>query len=78
MKITFKQILKRKLYPTWVSIKYKGCKAYVMQIPNTNTYHYQIICDDNQLYCSLDEDVKFDSFEDCCEAAEKWLIENRL
>jgi len=74
IKMKFKRMLKRKVYPTWVSTqRYKGCKAYVFYFPDLNYYHYQIDCDKDVYYISLTEVVKFNDFEDCCNAAEKWI-----
>lgn len=71
----FKRILKRKVYPTWVSIARwaKGCKAYIYYMPDTYYYHFQIDRDNDIIYISLNEDIKFNSFEGCCLAAEKWI-----
>jgi len=74
----FKRILKRKVYPTWVSTtRVKGCKAYILYIPSMDFYHFQIECDGDVVYISLTENVKFNSFEKCCLAAEEWIKNNR-
>jgi len=70
----FKRILKRKVYPTWVSTtKAKKCKVYILYIPSIDCYHYQIICDNGNTYNSLDDNNKFDNFKECCLAAEKFI-----
>jgi len=71
----FKRILKRKVYPTWVSITRwsKGYKAYIYYIPDIYYYHFQIDHDNNIIYASLNDNIKFNSFEECCLAAEKWI-----
>ena len=70
----FKRILKRKVYPTWVSTaRVKGCKAYIFYIPSMDLYHFQIECDQDVVYISLVEDVKFNEFEICCTTAEEWI-----
>lgn len=75
--IKFKKLKKRKFYPTWVSIKRcKGCKIFIMQMPDTKKYHFQIICDNCMIcHASLDDGVYFDSFEECKLAVEKWMKE---
>ena len=77
--MNFKQILKRKLYPTWVSTtKYHGCNVYILQMPNVWYFHFQVICDDDQVYyCSLDEGIKFNDFQECCKASEEWIDKNK-
>ena len=71
----FKRILKRKVYPTWVSITRwsKGYKAYIYYIPDIYYYHFQIDYNGDIIYVSLSDNVKFNSFEECCLAAEKWI-----
>ena len=71
----FKRILKRKVYPTWVSITRwsKGYKAYIYYIPDIYYYHFQIDYNGDIIYVSLNDNVKFNSFEECCLAAEKWI-----
>jgi len=70
----FKKILKRKVYPTWHSIRWtKGYKAYIYYMPDKYYYHFQIDYDNNIIYVSLSENIKFSSFEECCLAAEKWI-----
>jgi len=69
----FRRMLKRKFYPTWVSTtKLKGCKAQVFYMPSKNYYHFQIE-DGDIYYMSITEGVIFDSFEECCMAAEQWI-----
>jgi hypothetical protein len=74
----FKRIIKRKVYPTWVSTKrLNGCLAYVFQVPREKPYyHFQIVCENDVKYASLVDDIKFEKFEDVCEQAEKWIITN--
>lgn len=70
----FKRILKRKVYPTWVSTtRTKGFKVYIFHMSSMNFYHFQIECDGDIVYISLTEGVKFSSFEECCLAAEEWI-----
>jgi len=42
-------------------------------MPDTYYYHFQIDHDNNIIYVSLSDNVKFNSFEGCCMAAEKWI-----
>ena len=73
----FKRILKRKVYPTWVNTqRYKGCKVYILYMPDLDYYHFQIDCDNDVYYISLTENVKFDSFDECCKTAENWIKNN--
>ena len=70
----FKKILKRKFYPTWVSTtKVKGYKVYILYIPCIKYYHYQVINDNGNTFNSLDNNIKFDDFKECCLAAEKHI-----
>jgi hypothetical protein len=70
----YRKILKRKTYPTWVSAwKLKGCKIYVLKVIDPGYYHYQIVCEDKTIYCSLDDGIKFDNFKRCCSDAESWI-----
>ena len=74
----FKKILKRKVYPTWVSTSrnIKGYKVYIFYISDLGYYHYQIDCDKDVYYISLTEGVKFNDFDECCLAAENWIKNN--
>jgi len=70
----FKKILKRKVYPTWTSTtRIKGYKVYIFYMPDMGYYHFQIDFDSNIIYISLNNNVKFDNFEECCISAEKWI-----
>jgi len=75
----FKRILKRKVYPTWTSItRVKGYKAYIYYIPDCCYYHFQIDHDNNIVYMSLTEDIKFNNYDDCCLAVDKWIKSNKI
>lgn len=74
----FKQILKRKVYPTWVSTRrFKGCKVFIYYITSMDVYHFQIDRENDIIFISLAEGIKFNNFEECCEAAEQW-IKNKI
>ena len=75
----FKKILKRKVYPTWTNTqRIKGYKVYVFYMPDIGCYHFQIDYDSNIIYISLNDNIKFNSFEDCCLAAEQWIKKSIL
>lgn len=70
----YKKVLKRKLYPTWISsTKIRGYKIHIFQMPIMEYYHYQIVFDNYIFYCSLDNGLKFDGFKECCESAEQYI-----
>ena len=70
----FKRVLKRKVYPTWHSIRWaKGYKAYIFYMPDTYYYHFQIDHDNNIIYISLNDGIIFNNFNECRLAAEKWI-----
>jgi hypothetical protein len=72
----FKQILKRKVYPTWVSTRrIKGCKVFIYYMPREDFYHFQIDKESDIIFISLAEGIKFKTFDECCSAAEKWIYE---
>jgi len=74
--LKFKKILKRKIYPTWVSTtRHKGCRIYILYIPKEKWYHFRVLCDSGNRYTynSLDENIKFNSFKDCCRAVERFM-----
>jgi hypothetical protein len=73
--MTYKRMLKYKVYPTWVSTRrLKGCKVYIhLVLKGISFYHYQIVCDNDIKYASLVDNIKFDTFEECCAEAEKWI-----
>ena len=65
----FKKILKRKIYPAWVTIRrHKGCKVYIMQM--NGLYHFQVFCDDKDAYS---DKIQYLEFDDCCLAAKEWV-----
>ena len=74
----FKKILKRKVYPTWVSTSrnIKGYKIYIFYISDLGCYHYQIEHDNDIIYISLTNNIKFNSFDKCCLDAETWIKNN--
>lgn len=70
----FKRIQKRKNYPTWVSVnKLRECKIYILYVPSEKYYHFQIICDIDLEYCSLNNGNTFNDFKECCRSAELWV-----
>ena len=42
-------------------------------MPDTYYYHFQIDHDNSIIYASLNDNIKFNSFEGCCLAAQKWI-----
>jgi len=42
-------------------------------MPDKYYYHFQIDRDNNIIYISLNNNIKFNSFEECCLTAEKWI-----
>ena len=73
----YKKMLKRKVYPTWISItKIKDCKVQILYIPSGDYYHFQIDYNSDVIYISLAENIKFDSFDECRDAAEDWIRNN--
>jgi len=42
-------------------------------MPDKYYYHFHIILNNDIIYVSLSDNVKFNSFEGCCLAAEKWV-----
>ena len=70
----FIKVKKRKFYPTWVSNRrIKGYKAYVFMIPDLKLYHFHIIYENNIIYVSLEDDLKFSNFRTCCKVAEAFI-----
>ena len=70
----FKRILKRNVYPTWTSSRcIKGYKVYIYYIPDIRCYHFQIDRNGDIVYISLNDNIRFDNFGECCLVAEKWV-----
>jgi len=42
-------------------------------MPDTYYYHFQIDYNGDIVYMSLNDDIKFNSFGECCLVAEKWI-----
>lgn len=72
--LKFKRVLKRKVYPTWVSQRVKGYKVYIFQVPRFEPYyHFQIVSDEDLHYSSLAEGFKYETFDEVCLEAENWI-----
>lgn len=77
--LRFKRMLKRKVYPTWVSQRVGNCKVYIFEVPTENSYfHFQVVCYDDIQYASLAHNEKFNCFNDACQRAAQWLYNNKI
>jgi len=70
----FKKIKKRKYYTTWASAyKIKGYKAYIFKMPESELYHFHICSEGDIVFASINENIIFQNFEECCKAVKKWI-----
>ena len=46
---------------------------YIFYIPDISCYHFHIDYNGIIIYMSLSENIKFNSFEECCLVAEEWV-----